>query len=63
MTALGENCSQHISVVKDAFSWEKEVWATQKGHEEGSLLRSAVQSSVAETIQGVKENKKKVVGD
>ncbi|POS78599.1 aristolochene synthase [Diaporthe helianthi] len=36
------NCSKHISVVNDIYSWEKELKASQTGHKEGSALCSSV---------------------
>lgn len=37
------NCSKHISVVNDIYSWEKELLASKSGHVEGSALCSSVQ--------------------
>jgi aristolochene synthase len=37
------NCSRHISVVNDIWSWEKELLAAKTGHAEGSALCSSVQ--------------------
>lgn len=37
------NCSKHISVVNDVYSWEKELKKSQECHEEGSVLCSSVQ--------------------
>ncbi|KAH7141619.1 aristolochene synthase [Dactylonectria macrodidyma] len=42
------NCSKHISVVNDIYSWEKELKASQAGHQEGSALCSAVSVLSAE---------------
>ena len=42
MTVLEQNCSKHISVVNDIYSWEKELQASKTGHKEGSALCSAV---------------------
>lgn len=42
MVPLERNCSKQISVVNDIWSWEKEVRASQSGHEEGSVLCSGV---------------------
>lgn len=42
------NCSKHISVINDIFSWEKEVVAAQNLHEEGGVLCSSVQIMVNE---------------
>ncbi|KAJ0120939.1 aristolochene synthase [Diaporthe amygdali] len=36
------NCSKHISVINDIYSWEKELKASQTGHKEGSALCSSV---------------------
>ncbi|KAF5006789.1 hypothetical protein FDECE_6843 [Fusarium decemcellulare] len=43
------NCSKHISVINDIFSWEKELKASQMGHQEGSALCSAVSVLSSET--------------
>ena len=42
MRDLERNCSKHISIVNDIYSWEKEFRASQRGHEEGSALCTAV---------------------
>ncbi|KAI2616494.1 aristolochene synthase [Hypoxylon sp. NC1633] len=42
MEPVERNCSKHISVVNDIYSWEKELLQSQKNAEEGSLLCSAV---------------------
>ncbi|KAI7774918.1 hypothetical protein LA080_007656 [Diaporthe eres] len=42
------NCSKHISVVNDIYSWEKELKASQTGHKEGSALCSSVSVLSAE---------------
>lgn len=42
------NCSKHISVINDIYSWEKEVAAAQNLHEEGGVLCSSVQIMVNE---------------
>lgn len=49
MVPLERNCSKHISVVNDIYSWEKELKASQSGHQEGSVLCSAVQVLALET--------------
>ncbi len=41
--SVERNCSKHISVVNDIFSWEKEVLASKLGHQEGAALCSSVQ--------------------
>ncbi|KAL8650640.1 MAG: hypothetical protein Q9210_003705 [Variospora velana] len=45
---IERNVSKHLSVVNDIFSWEKEVLASQSGHEEGSVLCSSVQVMASE---------------
>lgn len=40
---LERNCSKHISVVNDIYSFEKEVAAAKKCHKEGGALCSSVQ--------------------
>ncbi len=37
------NCSKHISVINDIYSWEKELKQSQSSTEEGSVLCSSVQ--------------------
>lgn len=37
------NCSKHISVLNDIYSYEKEVLAAKTGHVEGGALCSSVQ--------------------
>jgi len=49
MEALESNCSKHISVVNDIFSWDKELRASQTCREEGSALCSAVKILANET--------------
>lgn len=44
---MDQNCSKHISVVNDIFSWEKELMKSMVGHEEGSVLCSSVQVMAA----------------
>lgn len=43
------NCSKHISVVNDIYSWEKELIQSQVSKEEGSVLCSSVQVISLET--------------
>ncbi|KAF4332039.1 Aristolochene synthase [Fusarium beomiforme] len=42
MEPLERNCSKQISVVNDIYSWSKELRQSEKSHEEGSFLCSAV---------------------
>ena len=37
------NCSKHISVLNDIYSYDKELIAAKTGHEEGAVLCSSVQ--------------------
>ena len=37
------NCSKHISVVNDIYSWEKELKQSRESKEEGSVLCSSIQ--------------------
>lgn len=55
---LEQNCSKHISIVNDIYSYEKEVLAAQTGHEEGSFLCSAVKVLASETALGVTATKR-----
>ena len=52
------NCSKHISVVNDIYSFEKEVLAAEKGHLEGGALCSSVQITAAETGVSVEAAKR-----
>lgn len=40
---LEQNCSKHISVLNDIYSWEKELAVSQAGNQEGSAVCSSVQ--------------------
>ncbi|KAI0101558.1 putative aristolochene synthase [Nemania sp. FL0031] len=40
--SIEENCSKHVTVSNDIWSFEKEVLAAQSGHPEGGVLLSAV---------------------
>jgi aristolochene synthase len=55
---LERNCSKHISVVNDIYSYEKEVVAAQTGHAEGAFLCSAVRVLSEETALGVPATKR-----
>ena len=57
MNAIEENCSKHISVVNDVYSWEKEL-ASQTGHTEGAALCSAVQVLAGEANLNVAATKR-----
>lgn len=43
VTASERNCSKHISVINDIYSWEKELIASETLHQEGAVVCSAVQ--------------------
>ncbi len=58
LVPLERNCSKHISVVNDIYSWEKEVRAAQDGHQEGSALCSAVKVLADETNLGIEASKR-----
>ncbi len=55
---LEENCSKHISVVNDIYSFDKEVLAAKTGHPEGSCLCSAVKVLAGETLLGIGATKR-----
>ncbi|KAJ9306248.1 hypothetical protein DTO217A2_4182 [Paecilomyces variotii] len=48
VTLVENNCSKHISVINDIYSWEKEYRQAQSGHHEGSALCSSVQVTAEE---------------
>lgn len=52
------NCSKHISVVNDIYSFDKEVIAAKEGHPEGGALCSSVQITAAETGVSVEAAKR-----
>uniref|UniRef100_L2GBU5 Aristolochene synthase n=1 Tax=Colletotrichum fructicola (strain Nara gc5) TaxID=1213859 RepID=L2GBU5_COLFN len=52
------NCSKHIFVVNDIYSWEKELKASQTGHQEGSALCSSVSVLSSETSLDYKASKR-----
>ncbi|KAI8189844.1 Aristolochene synthase [Colletotrichum sp. SAR 10_75] len=52
------NCSKHISVVNDIYSWEKELKASRTGHQEGSALCSSVSVLSSETSLDYKASKR-----
>ena len=58
MTALERNCSKHISIVNDIFSWEKELRASQTGHQEGSVLCTAVKILADSTSLGIEGSRR-----
>ena len=56
--SLEENCSKHLSVVNDIYSWEKEVLSSTTGHKEGAALCSAVKVISGETNLGIAASKR-----
>ena len=52
------NCSKHISVVNDIYSFDKEVLAAKEGHREGGALCSSVQITAVETAVNVEAAKR-----
>ena len=50
---LDKNCSKHISIINDIYSFKKEVLAEKTGHPEGAYLCSAVKVVAAETSLGI----------
>lgn len=58
MAPLVRNCANHISVVNDIWSWEKEFKASQTGHHEGSAISSAVLILAKETNLSIESSKR-----
>lgn len=56
--AVERNCSKHISVVNDIWSWEKELIASKTGHVEGSALCSSVQVMADEANLSIEASKR-----
>jgi aristolochene synthase len=52
------NCSKHISVVNDIYSWEKELLKSQDSQEDGSALCSSVQVITQETNVPIEASKR-----
>ena len=52
------NCSKHISVINDIYSFEKEVAAAKKGHKEGAALCSSVQIMATESDLNIAASKR-----
>ncbi|KAI0396355.1 Aristolochene synthase in complex with 12,13-Difluorofarnesyl diphosphate [Xylariaceae sp. FL0594] len=55
---VDENCSKHISIINDIFSWEKELAQSFTGHEEGSVLCSSVQVLAEEANLTIEASKR-----
>ncbi|KAK3301898.1 Aristolochene synthase [Chaetomium strumarium] len=55
---LEGNCSKHLSVVNDIYSFEKEVLAEKTGHAEGAYLCSAVKVVAADTSLSIAATKR-----
>ena len=58
MDRLERYCARHISAVNDIMSWEKEVKASQSGHQEGAILCTAVKVVMDESGIDVEAAKK-----
>ena len=52
VSPLEHNCSKHLGVVNDIYSWEKELKASKTGHLEGAALFSAVKIVADDTNLG-----------
>lgn len=55
---IERNCSKHISVINDIYSFEKEVAAAKTGHQEGAAVCSSVQIMSEESDLGVPGSKR-----
>ncbi|KAI0448953.1 Aristolochene synthase in complex with 12,13 Difluorofarnesyl diphosphate [Xylaria acuta] len=55
---VDENCSKHMSIINDIFSWEKEFAQSCTGHEEGSFLCSSVQVLAEEASLTIEASKR-----
>lgn len=58
MQPFERNCSKHLSVVNDIYSWEKEVESSKTRHEEGAALCSAVKVIAESTNLSVQASKR-----
>ena len=58
MRPLEENCSRHLSIVNDIYSWEKEVESSLHGHKEGSAICSAVKVMANSTGLDIEASKR-----
>lgn len=52
------NCSKHISVVNDIYSWEKELKQAEVGHSEGSAICSSVQVMSQEANVSIEQSQR-----
>ena len=52
------HCGQHISIINDILSWEKEVKAAATAHSEGGALCSAVQVLALESGLTIEASKR-----
>ena len=55
---LEQNCSKHLSVVNDIFSYEKEVRAAKTLHDEGGALCTSVKIMADEADVGIEASKR-----
>lgn len=58
VAGMERNVGQHISIVNDIYSYEKELLAAQTAHEEGGKLCNAVQILASEVNLGVGSSKR-----
>jgi len=55
------NCSKHISVINDVYSYEKELLAEKEGHAEGGALCSSVGILAKEAAVDIAASKRLLV--
>ncbi|KAJ8126545.1 hypothetical protein O1611_g7090 [Lasiodiplodia mahajangana] len=60
--SIEENCSKHITVINDIWSYEREILAAQNGHPEGGILLSAVSTFSDATGVSTEASKKILCG-
>lgn len=59
---IDSNCSNHLAVINDIWSFEKELAAAVTGHEEGGVLCSSVSILVREASVSVEAAKRTLYG-
>ena len=55
---VDRNCSKHIAVVNDIYSWEKELRQSEMSDKEGSILCSSVQVMASEASVNIAASKR-----
>ncbi|KAL2833629.1 Aristolochene synthase [Aspergillus pseudoustus] len=58
MRHIDANCSKHISVINDIYSYEKELYSSQVAHEEGGVLCTSVRTLAKEANIDVQATKR-----